>query len=109
MIPDHLLPHTVQWSQPGTRTDGYGDTVEDWGNPVTADVSGRLVQRKSVETHDGQDVIVTAWVLFTNELGIEAGHRITHGTKNYEVDGDPLIAVGGEGNHHAEVALKKVS
>jgi hypothetical protein len=107
-IPAHLLPITVTWLHPGTTTDGYGNTVDDWANPTASSLQVMIEQRRAVEELGGRDATITGLVLFTNELGVEAIDRFVWAGVTYEADGDPWIVHSPAGPHHTEIALKRV-
>ena len=107
-IPAHLLPITVTWLHPGTTTDGYGNTADDWANPTSTPLQVMIEQRRAVEELEGRDATVTSLVLFTNELAVGAVDRFVWAGVTYETDGDPWVVYAPDGPHHAEVAIRRV-
>jgi len=108
-IPARLRPIDVTWIQPGTTTDGYGNTVADWADPAgETDLRVMIEQRRAIEELDGRTATVTTLVLFTNELGVAAVDRFVWGDDTYEIDGDPAIVHTPAGPHHAECQLRRV-
>lgn len=110
MIPTRLLNRSVTWTQPGSTTDGYGDTVTSWSSGTTsATIKARIEQSASAETDDAtRDATATTWRLFTNETGISAEDRIVDGSDTYEVSGTPAVVDGPGGTHHVEAVLRRV-
>lgn len=107
-IPVHLLPITVTWVQPGTTTDGYGNTVTDYAGATTGPLQVMIEQRQAVEQLDNRDVTITSLVLFTNELAVRAVDRFVWSGVTYEADGDPWVVYSPAGPHHAEIRIQRV-
>lgn len=107
MIPQHLLPLTVTWQQPGVDEDEYGNLLADWSDAARTDndIAAYIEQRATTELVDGRDVTVTRLLFVTNELGVQATHRIVWEGTPYEVDGDAFVFQTPAGPHHLEASL----
>lgn len=110
MIPPRLVPLEVDWIQPASTTNSYGDTVTDWSeDAVTSTTINVMIEQKtSTEQRDGRDVTVTTLALFTNELAVDAAHRIVWDGRTYEIEGEPAVIQTPRGPHHLEATIRIV-
>lgn len=109
MIPERLLNRTLTWQRPTAAADRYGDDRDDWTTPTTSSITGRIDQLATDEVVDEtRDLAAAGRVLFTNEVGIGARHRIVDGTLVYEVDGIPAVVDDPFGPHHVEARLRLI-
>lgn len=121
-VPGRLLPHTVTIVDPAVSTDGYNDTVYDYGAPATrTQVQAWLEQRQRTQvTADGADPLQERWLMVTNHSPINRRARIEWNSPSgpvvFELDGQPgpfynplAMAAGGTTSpHHQELTLKIV-
>lgn len=110
MLPEHLLPHIVIVQTPGTTTDDYGNTVQDWDSPAEVSVAARIelvlgLAVEARETTNGRDATVSTWRIFTNHP-ISLFQRILWGARTFDVDGDVSPVYAQTGPHHYEAILK---
>lgn len=85
---------TITVLSAGTKTDPYsGETVEDWSNPTTRDVTtiAPLEPRPSSEpVQDARNAVISGWTLY-----LPAGDPITSANRvrvrgvDYPVQGEP--------------------
>lgn len=108
MIGARLLPHTVTWQQPGTRTDGYGNTTADWTGATETALRGFMQPLSGQENTDARDAQIGDWVLFTDEPAISGADRIVWAGDTYEVIGPPARFDDLGGFHHIEARLRIV-
>ncbi|WP_144722238.1 hypothetical protein [Cellulosimicrobium sp. TH-20] len=80
--------------RPGTRTNGFGDVVEDWSTPERTRLHGAIVQdSNSVELPEGSRVrVVTRKTLFARGApGLRATDRVEVDGEVFLVDGEPVV------------------
>lgn len=112
-IPEHNLIHTAVVVAPATSTNGYGDTVYDYGAGATrTTVTGRFQQDSDAERFPtGRDVLEQRWTLFTNYSLITGHDRIEWadhptGAVTFEVFGPPDPQYGAVSFNHGEIPLR---
>lgn len=110
-VPGHLLPLEVTVVRPVVVTDAYGSQTYDYGAAATRTTEVRCwleQQERSEPLTDGRAPLIQRWLLVTNHFDILGRDRIEHGSKTYEVDGEPEPVYTPAGQHHLEATLKKV-
>jgi hypothetical protein len=82
-----------------TETIERGSAVKDWDNPVETSVLGCSVQPAgtSLAITDRQSSSITLECWMPPSTDVMAGDRITIDSKDYEIDGDPLVQVSPTG------------
>lgn len=94
-----------------TGTDAYGNTVSNWDNPNSLDVSPCTVQPiAGSETFDtGGGRLTSRWSLHAAaDADIETGDRISYGGTIYDIDGSVRRFPSPSGNlAHVEVMLQR--
>lgn len=110
MIPEHMLPHTVQRIRPATTTDAYGNAVRDYGAGTSLNLTAWLQQDQRKEPLvEGRDANEQLWLLVTNEQDVLTLDRIVFGALTFEVFGPPApLYTPGGGYHHTEATLRKL-
>ncbi|WP_030747639.1 hypothetical protein [Streptomyces sp. NRRL F-5135] len=115
MIGDDLLPHLVQVEHPGTTTDRYGNTVNDWTASTRSGVQAWMQQNTGSEDTDQRDAQIGEWLMICNpvdvdgqELTVHGQDRIHHGPLTFEVIGPAAPAYEPAELHHYEIRLKYV-
>ena len=110
MIPERLLPLTVTLIRPTTSPDRYGSTIPDYGPAAARTPIRAWVEQTSASEplSDGRAPAITAWLLITNHLDIQARDRIEHDGRVFEVDGVPAPVHTPAGVHHLEAHLTSV-
>ena len=111
MIPDHMLPHTVQRIRPATSTNAYGDEELTYTVPPASskDMRAWVQQERPQEIiEDGRHADVREWTLIVNDSDVMSKDRIVFGGLVFEVDGPPEDLYTPAGYHHTEAALKLV-
>lgn len=93
----------------------YDDSVVDrFGNPTRVEVGrhttrGNLQQRASTEDVTGGPTTVTRYDLFLPPgEAIDAGDEWEQDGHRYAVDGAPVVARNGRGEHHVEAVVRYV-
>ncbi|WP_432159219.1 hypothetical protein [Streptomyces sp. bgisy153] len=114
-VPAALLPHTITLVRPDTSgTDGYSNTVYDYGPAATrTEIKGWLQQdtRRQLTgvAADGRATQVERWLLVTNHADVRALDRFEWSGLTFETDGPPAPAHTPRGLHHQELALRIVT
>ena len=110
MIPERLLPLTVNLIRPAKNSDRYGNTTYDYTGAATRTPIRAWIEQAGAREplSDGRDPAVTGWLLITNHLGIAARDRIEHDGRVLEVDGMPAPVHTPAGVHHLEAHLTSV-
>lgn len=103
MLPPYVVSDAATWTEPGTTTDEYGNTVPGWG--AGTEIRVWIEEAATGEQRDGRDTITSRWLMLTNELGITARARITYQDRTFEIDGAPSILQTTSGPHHLEATL----
>lgn len=108
MAIDTFFVHPVTIITPGTTTDRYNNTVDDWGVGATeVDENWWVNQLSSFEQLGNRDTTVTSMIGFApKESTISPISRVRIDGTVYEVDGAPKEAKTPSGVHHIEVILK---
>lgn len=106
------LPQLVTLIDPGTATDRYHNEVADWSTATrVADVPFWIQERTSTSTVDqGRRAVTIDLIGFANpDLDIRRGMRVeaADGTL-YEIETHPRRPSTPAGDHHIEVALRRV-
>lgn len=109
MIDDHLLVQTLTWIEPGTTTDRYNNTVDDWSTATRTEIAAYVEQQNRTELRDGRDTLVSGWLLMTNELAVTSRARFEWDGHTFEVDGEPSKPTTPDGPHHLEARLLLVT
>jgi hypothetical protein len=112
-----MLVHDLEIIAPGAMVDRYGDTLNDWNNPTTANAKGWIYQRTSEEDHaGGRNAFIQNWRAFIEaDATVSAGYRINWPLRGllFEVDGPPRASYRPAGGvpdlHHYEVDLQHVA
>lgn len=117
MIPEDVLPHRVDVEHPGSTTDRYGNTVDDWSPGATshAEVSAWLQQNTGAEDTDQRSAQIGEWLMVCNPVDVDGNALTVHGTARvhwqglvFEVIGPPGPAYTPAEFHHYEIRLKTV-
>lgn len=117
MIPEDLLPHTVDVMHPGTRTDGYGNDVDDWSEDAVtrAKVRAWMQQNTAAEDLDQRSAQIGEWLMICNPVGVDGDPLTLYGADrlawnglDFEVIGPPGPAYDPNELHHFEVRLRAV-
>lgn len=111
MIPERLLLHTGDVVAPAVTTNGYNETVRDYGAGATrTTIKCRLQQDQRAERYqDGRTPIEQVWTLFTNtDNVITADTRFEWADRalTFEVIGQPEPTYDAHGYHHTEATLR---
>ncbi|WP_199553193.1 hypothetical protein [Streptomyces sp. N35] len=114
-VPERLLPHTVTVVTPHAGTDGYGNTVFDYGDEAErTTVSAWLQQDQRAQVAaQGADPLKQKWLMVTNHTPIHRRARIEWassptGPLVFELDGQPnpnFHPFRQGAVHHTELAL----
>lgn len=110
MLPTHLLPHTVTVQTPGTTTDRYGNTVQDWSSPATRTILGRFEMLVSDavavrETTQGRDDSRSVWRFYCNdEIGMT--ERLAWNGLVFDIDGEVSPVYGALALDHYEALAR---
>lgn len=117
MIPEDLLPHLVDVVNPGTTTDRYENTVEDWSPGAATRQQARawLQQNTSAEESDQRSAQIGEWLLMCNPVDVDGQPLTVRGASRvewqnlaFEVVGPPGPAYEPSELHHYEVRLRTV-
>ena len=115
MIPGDLLPHLVDVEHPGSKTDRYGNTVDDWSASTHAEVEAWLQQNTSAEDTDQRAAQIGEWLMVCNPadtsgsaLTVYGADRVHWQELHFEVIGPPGPAYTPTELHHYEIRLKSV-
>lgn len=86
---------TVQVLTAATKTDRYGNTVEDWTSPASVDVTtlAPAEPRPSQEpVQDARNSVVSGWTLYLPAgTAVTAANRVRVRGKDYPVQGEPAV------------------
>lgn len=115
MIGDDLLPHLVDVEQPGTKTDRYDNTVDDWSASTHTSVDAWLQQNTGGEDTDARNAQIGEWLMICNPVDVDGNPltvrgeaRVHWGELDFEVIGPPGPAFEPTELHHYEIRLKTV-
>ncbi|WP_405911364.1 hypothetical protein OG529_04400 [Streptomyces longwoodensis] len=115
MIDESLLPHTVDVEHPGSRTDRYGNKVDDWSASTHAEVAAWLQQNTGGEDTDQRAAQIGEWLMLCNPCDTSGRALTVHGADrvhwqglDFEVIGPPGPAYTPTDLHHYEIRLKSV-
>ncbi|MEU0992004.1 hypothetical protein [Streptomyces sp. NPDC005953] len=115
MIADDLLPHAVEVEHPGTRTDRYGNTIDDWATSTRVPVAGWMQQNTGAEDTDQRDAQIGEWLLLCNPYTTTGAPLTVHGKDRVHWNGSVFEVIGPPGPaytptevHHYEIRLKTV-
>lgn len=115
VIPDDVLPHTVDVEHPGRKTDRYGNQVDDWENSTHADVTAWMQQNTGAEDTDQRNAQIGEWLMICNPVDTAGNPFTVHGSArvhwagaDFEVIGPPGPAYEPAVLHHYEIRLKAV-
>lgn len=115
MIPDDLLPHVVEVEHPGSTTDRYGNTVDDWSTSTRAEVAGWMQQNTGAEDTDQRSAQIGEWLMLCNPwttggepLTVHGSDRVHWNGAVFEVIGPPGPAYEPAALHHYEIRLRTV-
>ncbi|MFI1467644.1 hypothetical protein [Streptomyces wuyuanensis] len=112
-----MLPHLVEVEHPGSKTDRYGNTVDDWspGATTVAEVEAWLQQNTGAEDTDQRSAQIGEWLMICNPVDAEGNALTVHGSArvhwgelSFEVIGPPGPAYTPVEFHHYEIRLKSV-
>lgn len=104
------FPHTVTRVRPASTVDAKGNTHPDWANATTATTLAWIQPVSSSEQTTNQDRIVARWRLFLPPAAdMLATDRITYAGETYFVDGEVQTWDNGNGPHHREAYLRKIT
>jgi hypothetical protein len=122
-VSDRLLPHDVVIVAPAVSTDGYNNTVYDYGPAATRTTVKAWMQQdqRAQVAAQGADPLQQKWLMVTNHSPVPRRSRIEwaghpEGPVVFELDGraDPaynplaMAAAATSSPHHTELALKIV-
>jgi head-tail adaptor len=110
MLPERLLPHTVTVQTPGTTTDRYGNTVQDWSDPDTSTITGRFEMLlsdavKLREETEGRDSALSVWRFYTNDA-LTMYQRLVWDGREFDVDGEVAKVYDANSLHHYEALVR---
>lgn len=114
-VPVALLPHSVTRVRPADTTDGYNNTVRDYGVAATRTAADVWLQQddRSEPRAEGRDADVQTWLLIANDSDWVAFDRVEWsgpvGDILFEVDGPPEPVYTPAGLHHIEATLRVVT
>ncbi|MBQ1122644.1 hypothetical protein [Streptomyces sp. B15] len=119
MIPDDLLPHLVDVVTPGTRTDRYGNTIDDWSPEAVTRQQARawMQQNTGSEDTDQRNAQVGEWLMVANPRAVDGQPLSVTGKcriewpdqgLTFEVAGPPGPAYEPTALHHYEIRLTAV-
>lgn len=108
-IPDRLLPHVITVVTPATKTDRYGNEVNDWTTAERADVRAWMEQAVASENTDDRNMQASTWRLIgPADLPLSGSARVEYRGETFEVIGPPNVVHGMRGPHHTEAVLRWV-
>lgn len=115
MIPDDLLPHTVEVEHPGRTTDRYGNEIVDWSASTKAAAAAWLQQNTGAEDTDQRDAQIGEWLMLCNPWAADGAPLTVYGADRvhwngavFEVIGPPGPAYEPAELHHYEIRLTTV-
>ncbi|WP_431784329.1 hypothetical protein [Streptomyces chumphonensis] len=115
MIDEAMLPHLVDVLTAGTRTDRYGNEIEDWTTPARQSARAWMQQQTRAEETDQRNAQIGEWTLICNPvdadgdpLTITGASRVEWSGTTFEVAGPPGPAWSPAALHHYEIRLRTV-
>jgi len=110
-----LLPHLVEVEHPGTATDRYGNTVDDWSTSTRTPVRAWVQQSTGAEDTDQRNAQIGEWLMICNPVDTAGGPLTVHGedrvhwsSLRFEVIGPAGPAYTPIELHHYEIRLRAV-
>lgn len=106
----NLRVREVTLLDPGTTTDRYGNTIDDWTTPTSSTELGWLARDSETETRgDRVGELATTWTLRLDAgSAITGRHRVIIDGRTFEVAAEPNRAWTPRGEHHVRVPLRIV-
>lgn len=105
-----LLTRDVVIRTPGSLTDRYGDTIDDWTGATDTCVKAWVAQVATSESHDHRDGTISNVVAtFFLDAELTVRDRVIVDGETYEVEGAPNVACTPRGPHHLRVQLRAVA
>ena len=98
--------------RPGTRTDGYGDPVEDWDAPVKVELKRATFDDVTSAEEDGvvRRLVRNERQLFVpGKADLTLADRVEIEGVAWRVDGDPVVRRGLASGTYTTATLRRVS
>lgn len=106
---DRFLTSEITIVTPGTTVDRYNNLALDWSKATSTCAVGWLTQVTSSEQIGLRDATLSGWKLYLPACTpVAVTDRIVADGKTFEVDGEPHSAHTPDGEHHIEIALRRV-
>jgi len=117
---DSLLIHTCDIKRHSiTGTDAYGNPTYSWVPPIYSDEPCRLVSKSGREIKVGAEVVISDWQLFFDDsVTVTEQDRVDNirlASTGAVIDSSTFeillvqMRSNGDGTHHYELSLQKVS
>lgn len=109
MLPDYLLPHSVQPVGSVESVDPYGNPVQVPGTPGAAVPAYVQPEDTSEDTSDGQ-VRESRYRVYLNPdstSALDAWSHVIWGGRRYELVGDPQPYDTPDGTHHRVLHVRR--
>lgn len=111
MALSRFLVRSVAITAPATAVDRYGNEIDDWAGATVTLTSGWVSQRSTTELVDGERQAQTSDTILFLAANTVIGPRdrvVLDGIDTFAVAGVPHRAWTPTGEHHVEVALRRV-
>ena len=105
------FPHIVVILRAPLVSDGKGNQIRDWANPVGATAAAWVQPQGTTEQALNQDRVVSRWRIFIEPTAdIVATDRVSWNGLTFQVDGEIQTWDDPRGNaHHREGLLRRVT